>query len=117
MNDIVISEKTIKKMDIKEFLEGGFLQEVNRQFFHPLGIALVVKIDKEKNVEDLFCIWDCRDDPEGIVFEREQISVEKANYIKELFDRVALHRKNLYGFVIQPVPDAGTDETISIPPN
>lgn len=30
----------IRYMDMQEFQEGGFLQEANRQFFHPLGLAL-----------------------------------------------------------------------------
>lgn len=30
----------IKYMDMAEFQEGGYLQEANRQFFHPLGLAL-----------------------------------------------------------------------------
>lgn len=30
----------IKYMDLTEFREKGFLQEANRQFFHPLGLAL-----------------------------------------------------------------------------
>jgi len=32
-------------MDIKEFKERGYLQEVNRKFLHPLGLALEVVID------------------------------------------------------------------------
>lgn len=33
----------IKYIDIAEFRETGFLQEANRQFFHPLGLALSVQ--------------------------------------------------------------------------
>jgi hypothetical protein len=33
----------MKKMDIGEFLEKGYLQEANRLFFHPLGLALTVE--------------------------------------------------------------------------
>lgn len=40
----------IKRIDIKEFREEGFLQEVNRQFFHPLGLALEVLIDDEEGM-------------------------------------------------------------------
>ena len=31
-----------KTMDIKEFRSEGYLQEVNRRFFHPLGMALYI---------------------------------------------------------------------------
>ena len=63
--------KDIKKMDLKEFVEFGFLQEANRQFFHPLGLALEVQMDDEDNYT-LYSIWDYRDDPEGIYFDYER---------------------------------------------
>lgn len=58
----------IKRMDIKEFRELGFLQEANRQFFHPLGLALETVVDEETGEERLGGVWDYRDDPEGIFF-------------------------------------------------
>ena len=33
----------IKYLDLIEFRDFGFLQEVNRQFFHPLGLALEIR--------------------------------------------------------------------------
>lgn len=39
----------IKKIDIKEFRESGYLQELNRTFLHPLGLALEVEIDDKGN--------------------------------------------------------------------
>lgn len=39
----------VKRIDIKEFRAIGFLQEVNRQFFHPLGLALEVVTEKCSN--------------------------------------------------------------------
>lgn len=58
-----------KRIDIKEFRERGYLQEVNRLFFHPLGLALEVIIDEEDGSMHLGGIWDSRDDPEGILFD------------------------------------------------
>ncbi len=37
----------MKKINIKEFREFGYLQEVNRRFLHPLGLALEVVIDDD----------------------------------------------------------------------
>lgn len=54
-------------MDIDEFVRLGFLQEVNRQFLHPHGLALAVERDDDGNYS-LSGIWDSRDDPEGIIF-------------------------------------------------
>lgn len=38
----------IKEMRVTEFRELGFLQEANRQFFHPLGLALSIVVLGEK---------------------------------------------------------------------
>lgn len=47
----------IHRIDITEFHEGGYLQEANRRFFHPLGLALEVVLfhldDVEGCVKDL----------------------------------------------------------------
>lgn len=58
----------IKYMDIKEFRESGFLQEANRLFFHPHGLALEIVVE-EDGTEHLGGIWDYRDDPEGIWYD------------------------------------------------
>jgi hypothetical protein len=34
-------------MNIKEFREFGYLQELNRKYLHPLGLALEVTIDEK----------------------------------------------------------------------
>lgn len=73
--------KKIKKMNIKEFREKGFLQEANRLFFHPLGLALEINIDDNKNYT-LSSIWDYRDDPEGMLFG--SIDYNKVNEVNKL---------------------------------
>jgi hypothetical protein len=57
----------IKMINIKEFRKLGYLQEVNRQFFHPLGLALAINIH-DTGEETLDSVWDYRDEPEGIFF-------------------------------------------------
>jgi hypothetical protein len=76
----------IKRMDIKEFRELGFLQEANRQFFHPLGLALEVIVDEETGETSLGGIWDYRDDPEGMFFMDETIDEKRITMIKDLKD-------------------------------
>ena len=39
---VVLGDVRPTFMDIREFRDKGYLQEVNRQFFHPLGLALCV---------------------------------------------------------------------------
>lgn len=41
-NVLVKKLQKIKWMGVKEFREEGYLQEANRQFFHPLGLALEI---------------------------------------------------------------------------
>ena len=74
-------KKKIKRIDIKEFREKGFLQELNRQFLHPLGLALEVNKDDDGN-ETLGGVWDYRDDPEGIIFDLTKDDSE-VEYLKE----------------------------------
>ncbi len=91
----------IRRMSIQEFRDFGFLQEVNRQFFHPLGLALEVIVDEQGNVTQLGGVWDYRDDPEGIVFE--EVDLEKAARILELQKQKAETRQAKLGYVIQPL--------------
>ena len=61
--------KDIKRIDIKEFREKGYLQELNRRFLHPLGLALEITIDDDDGKEKLGGIWDYREDEEGIYYD------------------------------------------------
>jgi len=75
----------IKKfnMDIEEFRKLGFLQEVNRKFFHPLGLALSVII-KDDDIEYLGEIWEYREDAEGNFFGDGVIKQSSIDYVEEL---------------------------------
>jgi len=74
---------TVKRIDIKEFRDRGYLQEANRLFFHPLGLALEAIIDQESGGIRLGGVWDNREDPEGRVFtdfdqeKREMVAAER----------------------------------------
>lgn len=57
-----------KYISIKEFQEKGFLAEANRQFFHPLGLALTVVVDDDDKEDSIVGVQDWRDDPEGGLF-------------------------------------------------
>ena len=76
----------MKYMPIEEFKERGYLQEANRLFFHPRGLALAVSRNDEDESMELCGIQDCRDDPEGLVFD--DFDEEKAGIIyDEAIDR------------------------------
>lgn len=57
-------------MDLTEFVDDGFLQEANRQFFHPLGLALTVMREDDGTVSSIIGVQDARDDEEGFLFNR-----------------------------------------------
>ena len=73
----------IKRIDIKEFRSLGFLQEVNRKFLHPLGLALEVIIESD-GTEKLGGIWDYRDAPEGNFFGSGIIRQEAIDHVEKL---------------------------------
>lgn len=90
--------KQNKLMPIEEFRKLGILHEVNRQFLHPLGLALEVVVDDDGN-EKLSGIWDSRDDAEGIAFAK--IDKEKMDSFEKFQYRKHLVRKELLGYIVQ----------------
>lgn len=101
----------IKKIDIKEFRESGYLQEANRRFFHPLGLALEVSIE---NGEELISgVWDYREDREGIYYdiknsdtERKEIFLKNKNFIDSQLKERGDIRQSELGFKIEPIENS-----------
>ena len=93
----------INWMDLNEFVDEGFLQEVNRQFFHPLGLALAVSYSDGKAV-GLAGLWDYRDDPDGIYYADGHLpEADKAKGVEALRTKKAKKRHELLGWIIQPL--------------
>lgn len=90
----------VKRISIKEFREIGYLQELNRRFLHPLGLALEIVVDNEAGEERLGGVWDYRDDPEGMIFD--EFDEVKATDIQRLWDIKGEVRQAKFGWVIQP---------------
>jgi hypothetical protein len=109
-----MTEHEIKFISAKEFRKLGYLQEVNRLFFHPLGLALSVVVE-ENGEESLVGIWDYRDDPEGLRYdyanskfsppERVQEAREKRDSIKKEQESRNPIREKALGFIIEPIPE------------
>lgn len=93
---------SIKRINIKDFREFGFLQELNRQFLHPLGMALEVIINYETGEETLGGIWDYREDPDGICFNEiddgRKVKIER---VKEFMDIKRKQRQKTLNYIIQ----------------
>lgn len=92
----------IKRMDIKEFREMGLLAELNREFLHPLGLALEVAIEDD-GTERLGGIWDCRDDPEGILYSRDHFPTEKCKNAQKFIKEKHSQRYEVLGFINQSI--------------
>lgn len=92
----------IKSISVKDFRATGFLQEANRCFFHPLGLALSIQINEDGS-EEFGVIWDYRDAPEGISYGDGMINKDKADAITALRYEKFDHRIEKLGFTIQPV--------------
>lgn len=94
-----------KTLTVKEFRALGLVQEINRKFLHPLGMALEVIVDADTGEERIERVWDNREDPEGWVFGPGMIDAEKARAIDDEMLKRAHTRINALGFVVQPLPD------------
>ena len=89
-------------MTAKEFRELGYLLELNRQFLHPLGLALGTRTEDDGS-ETLFIV-DSRYDSEGIRYDSfDRTDVDKAAHIaNEWRERVRIRRRAL-GYIVQPL--------------
>lgn len=106
----------IQYLPIGEFRAQGYLQELNRQFLHPLGLALEVRLDEATGVEFLGGIWDYRDDPEGMRYGSGVMDVDKAEQIaREHTERVDA-RVHALGYWIQPFDEPAAHEFEDEPP-
>lgn len=85
----------IKRINPAEFREIGLLQEVNRLFFHPRGLALEMVVDPD-GIEHLGGVWDYREDPEGMAFA-DTPNNEAAARVQEMFDSRLEARIKLFG--------------------
>lgn len=129
----------VKYIDIAEFRELGFLQEANRQFFHPLGLALeVVTEECERcggdglNPDNTHCepcgglgkterlggIWDYRDDPEGMEYgpgygldpeKAAYVDAERGNHAAHRFERFGLDELPIFHWAVQPLEPPKTE--------
>jgi hypothetical protein len=91
----------IHSLPVQEFREFGYLQELNRRFLHPLGLALEVIVNQD-GTEVLGAIWDGRKDSEGFVYGPDTMDPEKTQRVTEELRKRKHIRSQKLGFVIQP---------------
>lgn len=82
-----MSDHKVKDFSIKDFVDLGILQEANRVFFHPLGLALTVVGEKRRvNLHGVAQT----SDPEG--FEYDEIDQLKASRFQQWEKGQSPHR-------------------------
>lgn len=91
------------ELTLQEFRDGGYLQEANRRFFHPLGLALSVETDDATGEVLRFGpIWDERGDLEGIRFAGEVHLAALAEKVETEWQLRRPHRHRALGYMVQP---------------
>ena len=93
----------------KELIDQGYLQEANRRFFHPLGLALHVK--SAISGTDMICkVTDDREDPEGVYYNYDKLIAPDKEIMRERYENVEKEikakkpiRKSLLGFIMEPI--------------
>lgn len=87
----------MKYLSAEEIRSLGILQEVNRLFFHPLGLAAQV------NMEDgSLLIQDHREDPEGVYYAEGVMEPAKRKAFVLFAAERHRQREGALGYVCQP---------------
>ena len=91
-------------MGAGEFRALGLLQEVNRLFLHPMGLALSVLI-AEDGSEEFGDILDRRDDPEGLVYgdAASEEFLRRARGVAAMRRAAHVRRHAALGYLEQPL--------------
>jgi len=82
------------------FVKLGLLHELNRQFLHPLGLALVFKTDDETGECKYFGIQNNTDDLEGMLFS--ELNEEKMKAFNSFAQERYKARLEALGYIVQP---------------
>lgn len=88
-------------MTAEEFQSSGLLQEVNRQWFHPRGLALSVVVHAD-GTKQFGNVLDARDDYEGFVFSEGGLAGPAATAAVAAPVKGVARRESL-GWIVQPV--------------
>lgn len=95
---------TVKRIDLKEFRDKGYLQELNRRFLHPLGLSLGVIVDDWNEPIKLCDILDHRSNKKEIVFD-DSPDKEKIEMIEKEWEQREKTRTKKLGYMVQPAED------------
>jgi len=98
-------------MPLTELKDKGYIQEVNRMFFHPLGLSLTITSKG--------CVWgltvvDYTDDLEGVCFPSTMVDSEdfkgKVQYVRDELKKRVPARISALGYVTQKPSTPSSEE-------
>lgn len=96
----------IRRMSVAEFRKLGLLQELNRRFLHPLGLAMEVIVEEDGSAQ-FGEVWDYRDDPEGMGFSpKEALNIDAAITVDAALEAKREARERVFGAFVQPIDRA-----------
>ncbi len=93
-------------MSLQEFVDLGLLQEVNREFFHPIGLAMAVTVEDDGRVSGFGGIMQT-DDPEGFLYDPSAIDQSKVERAQEFMGGRLETRRLALGFKTQTLCRTG----------
>jgi len=82
--------------------ESGILQELNRRFLHPLGMAAEVAIGDDPDTEVAILKIQSDPDPEGWIFGAGVAGDDKRERFQKLESEWHARRLQALGFIVQP---------------
>jgi len=98
------SKATSNMLSIEEFVNLGLLQEVNRIFFHPRGLALAIGVTSTGE-HVIMGVRDHRDSGVGVIFNPDNpVDEEKYKLAEELLINRQTARRERFGWTVEPLP-------------
>ena len=111
-SEILETTEYMEPMDAKWL---GLILEANRQFFHPRGVALGVRVDDETGAQE-FCMVDDRHSAEGMFYGYDYIPQLERKFMlnaavtaDEMMEQRKPERLRRIGSVVQPLPELRGD--------
>ena len=97
----------LTKVTARRMINEGILLEVNRQFFHPLGLVLglTAEMDKSDWDEPARLCLSATDDPEGFIYGSSRERMNKAQRFAAFAESKVAQRLAALGYVEQPLSE------------
>lgn len=100
------SKMPFEILSTKNLIELGLLQEVNRLFFHPRGLAMAVRMNEDGSNSEIIML-DYRNEPGGVTFDA--INLEKFQASQQLLTERLEQRQAELGYIYQPTQEYNDD--------